>query len=98
MRTSRPASLLRLAAALLFLGFVAEQAPHRVHHLFDPVEAQAECDFAVAGERLPGLAMAVECPPAIVSWGLVAPGAPAAAPVGPALIPGRPRAPPAVAS
>lgn len=45
----------RCLAALLFLGFLVEQAPHSVHHLFDPGYTAEECPFATAGERLPGL-------------------------------------------
>jgi len=45
----------RLVAALLFLTFVIGQAPHTVHHLFDPEYLGDECPFATAGERLPGV-------------------------------------------
>jgi hypothetical protein len=45
----------RTLAALLFLAFVIGQAPHTVHHLFEPDHAEAECPFATAGDRLPGL-------------------------------------------
>jgi hypothetical protein len=45
----------RFLVALLFLAFVIEQAPHIVHHFFDLEHAGAECPFATAGERLPGL-------------------------------------------
>ena len=49
------AVICRLFAALLFLSFVIDQAPHSVHHLFEPEHTDAECPFASAGERLPGL-------------------------------------------
>jgi hypothetical protein len=45
----------RVLAALLFLAFVVGQAPHTVHHLFEPEHAEADCPFATAGDRLPGL-------------------------------------------
>jgi hypothetical protein len=45
----------RLFAALLFLSFVVGQAPHTVHHIFEPEHTDSECPFASAGERLPGL-------------------------------------------
>jgi hypothetical protein len=45
----------RLFAALLFLSFVISQAPHTVHHLFEPDHTDTECPFASAGDRLPGL-------------------------------------------
>jgi hypothetical protein len=63
----------RFFAALLFLSFVIEQAPHTVHHLFEPEHAESECPFAKAGERLPGLgaeAIGVDHGPA---WELVGP-------------------------
>jgi len=40
---------------LLFLSFVIGQAPHTVHHLFEPEHTGDECPFATAGDRLPGL-------------------------------------------
>jgi hypothetical protein len=39
----------RLFVALLFLGFVVEQAPHTVHHVFDPEYTGEECPVATAG-------------------------------------------------
>ena len=48
----RAASLL-LAGA--FVAFVATQAPHLVHHFFQPDLVQDECPFAASGERTGGL-------------------------------------------
>ncbi len=45
----------RLLIALLFVTFLIEQAPHLVHHFFDPEYTGEECSFATSGERLPGL-------------------------------------------
>ena len=42
-----------LAAA--FVAFVATQAPHLVHHFFQPDLVQDECPFAASGERMGGL-------------------------------------------
>jgi hypothetical protein len=48
----RVASLL-LAGA--FVAFVATQAPHLVHHFFQPALVQDECPFAASGDRTGGL-------------------------------------------
>lgn len=97
MRTSRLASLARLAAGLFFVGFVVGQSPHLVHHLFEAAD-QTECAFALAGERLPGLAAAVEAPAAAHTWQSADPAARPVALVIRALIPAGPRAPPPLAS
>ncbi len=55
----RSASLL-LAAA--FVAFLAAQAPHLVHHFFEPEHVKDECPFAASGERTGGL----ETPPVTV--------------------------------
>ena len=44
----RPASLLFAAA---FVAFLATQAPHLVHHFFEPEHVKDECPFAANGER-----------------------------------------------
>src|SRR6266571_8670725 len=48
----RVASLLFAGA---FVAFVATQAPHLVHHVFEPDLVQDECPFAASGERTGGL-------------------------------------------
>ena len=50
----RPTSLYRVASwplAGLFLAFIATQAPHLVHHFFEPEHVKDECPFAANGER-----------------------------------------------
>ena len=49
----RSATSLLLASA--FLAFIAAQAPHLVHHFFEPDLVQDECPFAANGERTGGL-------------------------------------------
>ena len=52
-------SRLRSAAGLLtvglFLAFVVEQAPHLVHHLFEPEPTRGDCAFASGAERAQAL-------------------------------------------
>ena len=49
----------RSATSLLlgfaFVAFIAAQAPHLVHHFFEPDLVQDECPFAASGERTGGL-------------------------------------------
>jgi hypothetical protein len=52
---SRTVKGLRLLAALLFLGWVAAQSPHLVHHLFEGERAEDECLLAASSDRLSGL-------------------------------------------
>src|SRR5215475_2396647 len=52
----RSASLL---LAAVFVAFLATQAPHLVHHFFEPEHVHDECPFAANGERTGGL----ETPP-----------------------------------
>jgi hypothetical protein len=49
----RSATSLLIACA--FIAFLATQAPHLVHHFFDPELVQDECPFAANGERTGGL-------------------------------------------
>jgi hypothetical protein len=53
-RSSGP-SLPRRGAGLLFAGlfaaFLVSQAPHLVHHFFEPQLVQDECPFAASGDR-----------------------------------------------
>jgi len=53
--TTRRANLwrrsVRLPLAALFVAFVVQQAPHLVHHFFDPEHVQDECPFAASAER-----------------------------------------------
>jgi hypothetical protein len=54
----RPASwrsLTSLLIACAFMAFLATQAPHLVHHFFDPERVQDECPFAANGDRTGGL-------------------------------------------
>jgi hypothetical protein len=44
----------RLLVAALFAAFVVEQAPHLVHHLFEPGHAPDECAFLAGAERSQG--------------------------------------------
>jgi hypothetical protein len=48
----RRASLLVAGA---FVAFIAMQAPHLVHHFFEPDHVKDECPFAANGERTGGL-------------------------------------------
>ena len=38
-----------------FVAFLATQAPHLVHHFFQPDLVKDECPFAASGERTGGL-------------------------------------------
>jgi hypothetical protein len=81
-----------------FVAFLVTQAPHLVHHFFEPQLVQDECPFAASGERtgwLPVEPVAVAVA-AEVSTPLLpaAPSTPTA--VAPAAA--RSRAPPALAS
>ena len=40
-----------LLLAALFVAFVVQQAPHLVHHFFEPEHVQDECPFAASAER-----------------------------------------------
>ena len=61
METSAPGRTVswRSATSLLLAGafvvFIATQAPHLVHHFFEPEHVQDECPFAANGERTGGL-------------------------------------------
>jgi hypothetical protein len=62
----------RLLVVALFVGYLVEQSPHLVHHLFEPDEVQSECSYLAAGDRNqlgpvdgPVLAPAVEARPVI---------------------------------
>ena len=46
------ASLLLLGA---FVAFLVTQAPHLVHHFFEPEQVVDECPFAANGDRTGGL-------------------------------------------
>lgn len=50
LRSRLQASVGTLTAAL-FLALVVQQAPHFVHHLFEPEQHQSECVFAAGAER-----------------------------------------------
>jgi len=56
--SGRPTSLRGAASLLLaglFVAFLVTQAPHLVHHFFEPDLVQDECPFAASGERTGGL-------------------------------------------
>jgi len=44
-----------LLVAGAFVAFLAMQAPHLVHHFFEPEHVKDECPFAANGERTGGL-------------------------------------------
>jgi hypothetical protein len=48
-------SVTSLLIACAFMAFLATQAPHLVHHFFDPELVQDECPFAANGDRTGGL-------------------------------------------
>jgi hypothetical protein len=48
-------SVTSLLAASAFMTFLVTQAPHLVHHFFDPELVQDECPFAANGDRTGGL-------------------------------------------
>ena len=48
-------SVTSLLIACAFMAFLVTQAPHLVHHFFDPELVQDECPFAANGERTGGL-------------------------------------------
>jgi hypothetical protein len=41
----------RLIVVALFVGYLVEQSPHLVHHLFEHDEVQSECAYLAAGDR-----------------------------------------------
>ena len=71
-------SRLRSATGLLtiglFLAFVVGQAPHLVHHLFEPEHTRADCAFASSAERSHALTVDVVT---LFHAGLLEPAAPA---------------------
>jgi hypothetical protein len=97
LRSRLQASVGSLTAAL-FLALVVAQAPHLVHHLFEPEQHQSECAFASGAERTQALT------PDLVTLApadLVQATGPVAADAqlpGLALSPADPRAPPLFAS
>jgi hypothetical protein len=101
-RGSPGPSLPRRGAGLLFAGlfvaFLVSQAPHLVHHFFEPQLVQDECPFAASGERTGGLEAQ---PTAVVTLAPVStPAITAAPPAAPSVVPAasRGRAPPASVS
>jgi hypothetical protein len=50
-----PRTLTSLFLAGAFVAFLVSQAPHLVHHFFEPELVQDECPFAANGERTGGL-------------------------------------------
>src|SRR5262249_43762581 len=76
-----------LLVAGAFVAFLAMQAPHLVHHFFEPEHVKDECPFAANGERTGGLETE---PIALVALAAVSTPRLTPAP----LAPPRPRAPP----
>lgn len=65
-------SPLGLLAAACFLAFTVAQAPHLVHHLFEP--SKTDCTFASTGDRVEEFATETATlilPPAAEPGGLV---------------------------
>src|SRR2546425_13318327 len=97
----RPTLSCRVASLLLagaFVAVVASQAPHLVHHFFQPDLVRDECPFAASGERLGGLQIE---PVAVVTTPEVStPALPAVPPSPPSVVPAasRSRPPPALVS
>lgn len=50
LRSRWPAAVGALTA-VFFVALLVAQAPHLVHHLFDPDHQQSECVFAAGAER-----------------------------------------------
>jgi hypothetical protein len=55
--SSRPTSRQTVSLLLsgLFVVFLVRQAPHLVHHFFEPEHVQNECPLAASGDRTHGL-------------------------------------------
>jgi hypothetical protein len=87
----RRVSLLLVGA---FVAFLAMQAPHLVHHFFEPEHVKDECPFAANGERTGGLETQPVAALAIAD--ITTPSLVAALPVPPSVVPAasRGRAPP----
>ena len=82
-----------LLLAALFVAFVVQQAPHLVHHFFEPEHVQDECPFAASAERAGALQTdAVVVATWDVSESALAPSVPSTPSVVPAA--SRGRAPP----
>lgn len=82
--------------AVAYVAYLVWQAPHTVHHFFEPpdVEAQNECALNASAERVAGTTVA---PIAIAPVAAVEPPLPAATPAPqqcPSLAGPGPRAPP----
>ena len=41
----------RLIVVAFFVGYLVDQSPHLVHHLFEPDEVQSECAYLSAADR-----------------------------------------------
>ena len=76
-------SVTSLLLACAFVVFIATQAPHLVHHFFEPEHVQDECPFAANGERTGGLQIE---PVAVVAVSDVSTPVLAAAPFEPASV------------
>ena len=84
---------LSLLPAVLFVAFVVQQAPHLVHHFFEPEHVTDECPFAASAER----SSALQADAVVVAiWDLRESTIPAAFPTAPSVVPAasRGRAPP----
>ena len=83
-----------LLFAALFVAFVVTQAPHLVHHFFEPELVQDECPFAASGERTGGLQVDPVAVVAVTDASTLA--VPTVLPASPSVVPAasRGRAPP----
>jgi hypothetical protein len=94
----RPRPAIGLLTAALFLALVAEQAPHLVHHFFEPEHVQAECVFACGADRAQGLVVDIVTLPPVELSPARAALAIRPAPATVALAPTEARAPPRLVS
>ena len=84
--------------AAFFVALLITQAPHLVHHLFDPDHQQSECIFAAGAERTHAVEpdTVTVAPAALVQAAAPAPAEPSLP--SPALTPSDARAPPLLLS
>ena len=86
----------RLLVGALFVAYLVAQAPHLVHHLFEPDETQADCVFLAAAERHQAAPTDDPTPPAAGTEVSVVPPAPVSGAIPHAPGPAGARAPPSV--
>jgi hypothetical protein len=74
--TLRSQMIGRLVAGAFFIAYLIAQAPHLVHHFFEPDEIQADCVFLAAAERHQAAPTDDPSPPAAAADGPALPPAP----------------------